>query len=97
MRVEIYSKPDCSLCAEAKRVLLALQHQIPFELLERNIEDDIQLFERYRYDIPVVFIDGQRAFKHRLDPDRARERLLRRSGASVAPSLPAVSKKMPKL
>jgi glutaredoxin len=97
MRVEIYSKPDCSLCDEAKRLLLALQRQIPFELLERNIEDDIQLFERYRYDIPVVFIDGQKAFKHRLDPDRARERLLRGGGTLVAPNLPAVSKKIPKL
>lgn len=82
MRVEIYSKPDCSLCDEAKKVLLALQQRVPFELVEVNVEEDPQLFQRYRYDIPVVFIDGQKAFKHRLSPGETELRLLRAKEAA---------------
>lgn len=83
MKVEIYSKADCSLCVEAKAVLEAVRLRIPFELVEVDIEQDPALYERYRYDIPVVFIDGQKAFKHRLEA-RAVEERLRRSGTSVA-------------
>ncbi len=77
MRIEIYSKSDCSLCDQAKAVLLEVRSRVPFELVEIDIERDPLLFERFRYDIPVVFIDGKKAFKHRLDP-RVLEARLRR-------------------
>jgi glutaredoxin len=86
MKVQIYSKEDCSLCEEAKAVLLAVQRRVPFELEEIDIEKDPSLFAQYRYDIPVVFVDGQKAFKHRLD-ERAVEARLRR-GMGVAHPLP---------
>lgn len=37
-----------------------------YELQEINIEDDAELLARYRYDIPVLLIDGVEAFRHRL-------------------------------
>jgi glutaredoxin len=77
MDVEIFSKPDCPLCDDAKEVLLAVQRRIPFRLVETNIEDDPVLYERYKYDIPVVFIGGKKAFKHRVD-EKALEARLRR-------------------
>lgn len=77
MEVEIYSKPDCPLCDDAKAVLLSVQRRIPFALREINIESDPAVFERYRYDIPVVFIDGKKAFKHRLDERQLEARLRR--------------------
>jgi len=83
MRVEIYSKPGCPLCDEAKKVLMALQERVPFELVEVNVEEDPQLFQRYRYDIPVVFIEGQKAFKHRLNPRETELRLLREKEAAA--------------
>lgn len=84
MRVEIYSRPDCGLCEEAKHVLKEVQQTIEFTLVEVNIEDDPQLLSRYRYDIPVVFIDGHKAFKHRVDRSGLLERLTR--GTAVAQS-----------
>ena len=77
MLVEIYSKPDCPLCDEAKEVLREVQARCPFTLREVNIESDPELFDRYRYDIPVVFVDGNKAFKHRVDA-RALEARLKR-------------------
>ncbi len=86
MRVEIYSKADCPLCDEAKAVLLEVRERVPFELVEVDIEADPSLFARYRYDIPVVFIEGRKAFKHHLTAKDVEKRLLRPHGTSVAES-----------
>lgn len=88
MHIEIYSKPDCHLCDEAKAVLRAAQQKIPFTLTEIDIQSDPALFERYRYDIPVVFIDGSKAFKHRIDPKALEQRLRRDPGKPIAKSQP---------
>lgn len=75
MEVEIYSKPECSLCDAAKATILRVQQRVPFRLIETNIEEHPELLERYRYDIPVVFIAGQKAFKHRLPEGEFERRL----------------------
>ncbi len=80
MKVEIYSKADCSLCDDAKAVLEAVRRRVPFELVEVDITLDPAVYERFRYDIPVVFIDGQKAFKHRVTEAALEQRLRRGMG-----------------
>jgi hypothetical protein len=58
MRVTLYSKPGCLLCEELKADLLDMQREIGFLLLEQNIEENPQDFERFRYLIPVLDIEG---------------------------------------
>lgn len=77
MIVEIYSKSQCSLCDEAKEVLAEVRRRIPFDLREVDITQDPALFEEYRYDIPVVFVNGRKAFKHHLDAKAVEQRLRR--------------------
>jgi glutaredoxin len=77
MLVEIYSKADCPLCDEAKDVIVSVRQRVPFELKVVDIEADPELFARYRYDIPVVFIDGSKAFKHHVDVTAFEARLRR--------------------
>ncbi|MBX3014499.1 MAG: glutaredoxin family protein [Caldilineaceae bacterium] len=57
MQVILYSKPDCPLCEDVKADLLSIQVQLDFTLFERNIEEDPELFARFRYLIPVVDIE----------------------------------------
>ncbi len=59
MQVILYSKPDCQLCEEVKADLLSVQPDFGFVLFERNIEEDAELFARFRYLIPVVDIEDQ--------------------------------------
>ena len=66
--VEILSKPDCHLCHEAKALLQALQGNHSFSLHEVDITMRADLSERYQEQIPVVFINGRKAFKYRVDP-----------------------------
>ena len=36
-------------------------------LREVNIDEDDELAERYSWDIPVIFVGGRKAGKHRVD------------------------------
>lgn len=66
--VEILSKPDCHLCHEAKALLQELRASHSFCLNEVDITTRTDLLELYREEIPVVFINGRKAFKYRVDP-----------------------------
>jgi glutaredoxin len=65
--VTIYSKPGCHLCKKMKAQLELLQQQHPFRLLEVNILDDPADFERFKEEIPVIFIAGRKAFAQRIE------------------------------
>jgi len=52
-----------------------------YTLTEINIEDDPNLLDRYRYDIPVVLINGGEAFRHRLTPAAFRDQILLSRGS----------------
>ncbi len=58
IQVILYSKPECQLCEEVKADLLSLQPDFGFVLFERNIEEDTEIFARFRYLIPVVDIEN---------------------------------------
>jgi glutaredoxin len=68
-KVIIYSRPGCHLCDEAKAVIQNAGCSDRFSVEEINIESDNELLRKYKYDIPVVTIDGVEAFRHRVDPD----------------------------
>jgi glutaredoxin len=66
IRVVLYSKPGCGLCEEMKQEMQAAGVAGAYVLEEVNIAEDPDLFRRYRYDIPVLLINGVEAFRHRL-------------------------------
>jgi glutaredoxin len=55
----LYSKAGCCLCDRAREYLEELAGERQLELIEIDIRRDPDLFERYRYRIPVVTIDGE--------------------------------------
>jgi glutaredoxin len=77
VRVELYGKADCGLCDEAKEILDRVRGRIPFELEVRDVASDPELALRYGAEVPVVFIDGRKAFKYVVD-EAELERKLRR-------------------
>ena len=76
-QVIIYSRPGCHLCDEAKAVIENSDLSDHYTLEEVNIESDDKLLRKYRYDIPVITIDGEEAFRHRVDPNEFRIRVMR--------------------
>jgi glutaredoxin len=86
MKVDIYSKPSCPLCDEAIDVVERVRARIPFELRIISILEDPAGMMAWRYDIPVVLIEGEVAFKHRVDEAAFESRLLSaKGGTGVAP------------
>jgi glutaredoxin len=61
--VVLYGRPGCCLCDDAREVLLQVQAEHEFELVERDIEVDESLLRAYLERIPVVTIDGVEAFE----------------------------------
>lgn len=76
-RVEIFSKPACHLCDEVKEIILKVQEDTPFELQVVDITNDPGMFEEFKEQIPVVFINGRKAFKFRIDEKRFRKKLMK--------------------
>ena len=79
VQVILYSKPGCHLCEVMKREMAKADCAELYKLEEINIEGDAQLFARYRHDIPVLIIDGEEAFRHRLTADSFRDCLKKRA------------------
>ena len=71
--VIVYSRPGCHLCDIAKHAIQSAGCDDLFTLEEINIESDPGLLTKYKYDIPVVTIDGEEAFRHRVDGKKFRD------------------------
>ena len=63
-RITIYSKPECHLCERAKEVIARCRQNLEFEMEEVDISQNPELFERFRNDIPVIFLDGREIARH---------------------------------
>ncbi|MDX6448023.1 MAG: Glutaredoxin-like domain [Gaiellaceae bacterium] len=61
----------------------ALRDELGFELEEVDIGGDPELEGRYREWLPVVEIDGVRAFAYYVQPDAFRRKLAAQSGSSA--------------
>jgi len=65
--VVLYTRGNCHLCEEAKEQLTKLQDQEPFNLEMFDVDTDPELRARFNEDVPVIYIHGRKAFKHRID------------------------------
>lgn len=58
-----------------KSIIQILRNEFQFEYEDVNIENDKQLFERYKEKIPVLMFNGNMFAKYRLDKNNLREKL----------------------
>jgi glutaredoxin len=74
-RVVFYTAEGCRLCERALEVVREAAIELDFELELVDIGGDAELEARYREHLPVVEIDGERAFTYFVDPEALRARL----------------------
>jgi len=65
--VVLYHAEGCHLCERAREIVESVRAEVPFELDQVNIGGDPELEARYREWLPVVEIDGERAFVYYVD------------------------------
>jgi glutaredoxin len=75
MRLTLYTRPGCHLCDNLKDTVVRVGRQHAFELTEVDISRDPALERQYGRDIPVLFIDGTEAARHRIDEMELRRKL----------------------
>jgi len=75
--VTLFHARDCSLCERARTQLAALRAELGFAYEEVDIGGVDELEARYREWLPVVEIDGERAFVYYLDEAAFRRRIAR--------------------
>ena len=79
-QVLLYTRPGCHLCEEAKKEIFAADCADLYVLEEINIDADPLLLERYGWEIPVIHINGVKAFKYRLTAAEFKSKLRRLAG-----------------
>ena len=75
VKVVLYHAQGCHLCERALRVLHEIQQEIAFDFEEIDIDQDPALEARYREWLPVVEINGERAFVYYVDSAALRRKL----------------------
>lgn len=71
-RVVLYTKSNCGLCEKMKEQMALANCDELYTLEEVDIEKDAEVYERYRYEIPVLRINGVEAFRYRLKAEEFR-------------------------
>ena len=77
VRVTLYSRHGCHLCEEMRAVVAAVERELPLEVDEVDVDGDPALATAYGDEVPVLFVNGRKAFKYRVDAAALRARLRR--------------------
>jgi len=79
--VEVMSRRQCPLCDEAKLVVAQAASEGLCDWQAVDVDGDARLLKRYGLDVPVILVNGEVQFRHRLGLPALR-RVLAGGGAS---------------
>jgi glutaredoxin len=75
VELQLFTRPGCHLCDEMKAAIAEAARGIEIRLREVDISDSAELEDRYGNDIPVLFVNGSKAFEHRATVSELRARI----------------------
>jgi glutaredoxin len=73
----LYTRQGCCLCDEMKAVIEKVRQRVPLLLTEVDVDSASELQARFGTEVPVLFIDGRKAFKFKFSAAALRRKLLR--------------------
>jgi hypothetical protein len=73
----LYGRPDCHLCAEMKEIVAPVARELGCTLEQIDISGNPGLEAQYGTEIPVLLVNGHKAFKYRVTERALRQRLAR--------------------
>jgi len=79
MKVTLYTRAGCHLCDQARQAIESARRRTLFDYEEFDIDSDPQLQRLYNEEVPVIAIDGKKAFKYRVTPAELLKKLAARS------------------
>ena len=75
VRITLYSRPECHLCEAMRDVAVVVARETGAELEEVDVDTDPVAAARYDLEIPVLCVNGEKAFSVRVTPAALRRRL----------------------
>jgi len=75
IELTLYSRAGCHLCEAAKRVVAEARRRIVFDYREFDIDADSALCDLYNEEVPVIAINGVKAFRYGVDLEALVQRL----------------------
>lgn len=66
-KLTVYTKDDCFLCNELKLKLAPYLNRVELEIVDIAKKENVRWLRLYRYEIPVVFLNGEFLCKHHLN------------------------------
>jgi glutaredoxin len=66
-QVILYYRKGCHLCEVVKESLTKLSRQVTFHWEQVDVDSSPDLKRLFTDEVPVVFINGRKAFKYRMD------------------------------
>ncbi|XP_072932816.1 acetyl-CoA acetyltransferase B, mitochondrial isoform X2 [Epargyreus clarus] len=72
-----YTKDPCQLCDIVMEQLKPFQQRLIIQKVDITQKENVRWLRLYRYDIPVLFLNGRFLCMHRLDPHQLEQRLQR--------------------
>ncbi len=82
----LYTRKDCCLCEEMKEIVRKVAGEFPLDVKEIDIDSVADLQEKYGNEVPVLLINGRKAFKYRVTERELKKRLKRLRKEAVASS-----------
>ena len=77
-KLTLYTRRDCCLCDEMKAVIRQVAAAASFDFEEIDIDTNRELQARFNDQVPVLFIDGRKAFKYRVTAKQLANRISRK-------------------
>ena len=73
----LYTRKECCLCTEMKETVRRVVGKWPASLEEIDVDTSPELEALYGDEVPVLLINGRKAFKYRLTAEELLRRLRR--------------------
>jgi glutaredoxin len=86
--ITLFTRPNCSICDQAKQVLLSIPRRLPpnhsLQIKEVNIDlpENKQAHDKYNYEVPVGFLYEKEVFRYWVNEDKMVNMLSKEEGQS---------------
>jgi glutaredoxin len=81
IRLILYTRADCHLCHEMRIIVETVRRERPEVVLDEvDVDSDPALAAAHGTEVPVLFVNGRKAFKYRVDAKTLRHRIAREPG-----------------
>jgi glutaredoxin len=73
----LYTRRECELCEEMEQIIGEVGPRFDAGLTRVEIDGNPELEQRFGIEVPVLFVNGRKAFKYRCTSRELRDRLSR--------------------